>query len=254
MKRRAHPQQAGFFRRFFAFAVDTLILTVLALFVFFSGNEATARLNGRTGEFSRFARALREGASVRIITRGTNTGITIGNSETSDTEFKKAYLQKLRSALTEDEFIKAGEMSLGELENKYPRIMDEFAGGPDKVYIIGGEDLSVIYEFVCGYLYFILFFRFGGRTLAKRLFGLKVISLDGRPHLGWYQAFERTHGYAASALAASIGFLQVLWDREGLTMHDKIAGTTVIRWRKPAPPQPPGKPQADRKEGEQAGE
>jgi 2-polyprenyl-6-hydroxyphenyl methylase/3-demethylubiquinone-9 3-methyltransferase len=47
--------------------------------------------------------------------------------------------------------------------------------------------------------------------------------------LGWYQAFERTHGYACSALFVSLGFLQVLWDAEGLTMHDKIAGTSVIK-------------------------
>lgn len=98
-----------------------------------------------------------------------------------------------------------------------------------EVYAIEGGTLDLICEFLVGYTYFILCFRFGGRTLGKRLFGLRVVDLKGRLRLGWYQAFERTHGYAASTLSGSVGFLQVLWDREGLTMHDKIAGTTVVR-------------------------
>jgi uncharacterized RDD family membrane protein YckC len=100
------------------------------------------------------------------------------------------------------------------------------------IYVIGGRTFDLIYEFLVGYLYFIFCFRWGGRTLGKRLFGLKVVDLEGRPRLGWYQSFERVHGYAASTLAGSLGFLQVLWDREGLTMHDKIAGTTVVRLAK----------------------
>ncbi len=55
------------------------------------------------------------------------------------------------------------------------------------------------------------------------------MDLKGRSRLSWYQSFERAHGYAASALFASLGFLQILWDAEGLTMHDKIASTTVIK-------------------------
>lgn len=249
MRFRAHPLQAGFFRRFFAFATDTLILTVLAVAVFFAGNEAVARLDGRSGEFSRFVRALHEGASVSLGMGDTASGLAIGNPKSSEAEFTKAFLQKLRAALSEDEFAKTIGMSLRELEKEYPRIMDEFPAGPGKVYIIGGKDLSVIYEFACGYAYFILFFRFGGRPLGKRLFGLKVIDLHGKPYLGWYQAFERTHGYAASALAASLGFLQVLWDHEGLTMHDRLAGTTVVRWKKPVPPPAPDKPEESKTEG-----
>jgi uncharacterized RDD family membrane protein YckC len=91
------------------------------------------------------------------------------------------------------------------------------------------EAFNVFYEFILGYFYFVMFFRFKGQTPGKRIFRLKVVDLKGRKRIGWYQAFERTHGYAASGLFFSLGFLQVLWDAEGLTMHDKIAGTTVIR-------------------------
>ncbi len=99
------------------------------------------------------------------------------------------------------------------------------------VVINFAETFNVIREGIVGYLYFILFFRFGGRTLGKRLFGLRVVDLGGAPRLGWYQAFERAHGYAASALASFLGFLQVLWNKEGLTMHDQLARTTVVRGR-----------------------
>jgi tetrahydromethanopterin S-methyltransferase subunit B len=234
MRHRAHPQQAGFFRRFFAFAVDTLIVTLVSLVVFFSYNEIAARLNGRTGEFSRFMMAMKERASASILIRGTSMGLTIGKPREAEGEFKSAFLKKLRESLPEQEFARASELSLGEMEKEYPQIMNAFPGGRGKVYILGGEALSVIYEFVCGYAYFILFFRFGGRTPGKRLFGLKVIDLEGRPRLGWYQAFERTHGYAASTLAAFLGFLQVIWDHGGQTMHDRIAGTTVVRWKRSA--------------------
>ena len=89
MRYRAHPQQAGFFRRFLAFATDTLILTVLAVAVFFAGNETVARLGGRSGEFSRFARALHEGASVSISMGDTASGLAIGNPKASEADFSK---------------------------------------------------------------------------------------------------------------------------------------------------------------------
>lgn len=117
----------------------------------------------------------------------------------------------------------------GELADAVP-VTKKATGG---TVVNFAETFNVIREGIVGYLYFILFFRFGGRTPGKRLFGLEVVDLGGAPRLGWYQAFERTHGYAASALASFLGFLQVLWNKEGLTMHDQLARTTVVR-RRPA--------------------
>jgi len=101
-----------------------------------------------------------------------------------------------------------------------------------KTFYVGGERFNIVFEFIVGYVYYILFFRFGGRTIGKRLLRLRVIDLEGRQRLGWYQSLERTHGYSASALLAFLGFFQVLWDHKGLTMHDRLAGTTVIRLKK----------------------
>lgn len=70
---------------------------------------------------------------------------------------------------------------------------------------------NIIKEYIITLLYFVLFLEYGGRTPGKRLFGLKVISLGDEERLGWYQCFERAHGYFCSGLFASLGFWRVLW-------------------------------------------
>jgi hypothetical protein len=67
-----------------------------------------------------------------------------------------------------------------------------------------------------------------GRTVGKRLFKIRVVRLDGRPMTGWL-AFERVGGYAAGFATGLLGFAQVYWDPNRMTIHDKIAETVVIR-------------------------
>jgi len=185
-RHKARPDQAGFFRRFLAFAIDNLIIMLIALIIFFLISEIAAARRGEKGEFSRMLGAIKTGESV-----------VIGVNKTHPPAKEEAELDKDR-----------------------------------KTYFVGGEKFNLIFEFLIGYAYYILFFRFGGRTLGKRLLRLQVVDLEGQPCLGWYQSLERAHGYAASTLLAFLGFLQVLWDHNGLAMHDKLAGTTVIRLKK----------------------
>lgn len=67
-----------------------------------------------------------------------------------------------------------------------------------------------------------------GQTLGKRMMGVRVIRLDGRP-MSWWYAFERFGGYAASLSTGLLGFLQILWDRNRQGLHDKAVETVVIR-------------------------
>ena len=84
-------------------------------------------------------------------------------------------------------------------------------------------------------LYFTAFTVLGrGQTPGKRLLGIKVIRLDNRP-IGWWPAFERFGGYAASFSIGLLGFAQVLWDRNRQALHDKAIGTVVVRLRKGQP-------------------
>jgi hypothetical protein len=78
-------------------------------------------------------------------------------------------------------------------------------------------------------LYFTAFLAMmNGRTPGKRLLGVRVIKLDGRP-LGWWISFERFGGYAASFSVGLLGFFQILWDKNRQGLHDKACETVVIR-------------------------
>lgn len=67
-----------------------------------------------------------------------------------------------------------------------------------------------------------------GRTPGKRLLGIRVVRIDGDSLTTW-DAFSRFGGYAASVLTGLLGFAQLLWDPNRQALHDRIAGTVVIR-------------------------
>ena len=67
-----------------------------------------------------------------------------------------------------------------------------------------------------------------GQTPGKRAVGVRVVRLDGQP-VTWWHAFERAGGYAAGVATGTLGFLQIYWDANRQAIHDKVAGTVVIR-------------------------
>lgn len=71
-----------------------------------------------------------------------------------------------------------------------------------------------------------------GQTVGKRLFGLRVVHLTGKP-LGLMDNFCRYGGYAAGLATGGIGLLQVLWDPNRQAVEDKLAHTVVVDLRKP---------------------
>ncbi len=80
-----------------------------------------------------------------------------------------------------------------------------------------------------GTIYLTLFLAlWGGRTPGKKLFGLRVLRLNGQP-LGLFMSLERAGGYAAGLATGLLGFAQVWWDPNRQAIHDKIAETVVVR-------------------------
>lgn len=78
-------------------------------------------------------------------------------------------------------------------------------------------------------LYFTAFVKlWQGHTPGKRLMGLRVVKVRGGK-IGWWDAFTRFGGYAASVFTGLVGFAQVFWDPNRQGLHDRIAGTVVIR-------------------------
>lgn len=79
-----------------------------------------------------------------------------------------------------------------------------------------------------------------GQTVGKRLLGLRVVELTGKP-LTALRAFKRYGGYAAGMATGLFGFAQVLWDPNRQAIQDKTAHTVVIDLRRKLadPPSPP---------------
>ncbi|MEM1117366.1 MAG: RDD family protein [Bacteroidota bacterium] len=67
-----------------------------------------------------------------------------------------------------------------------------------------------------------------GYTPGKRLWGIRVLRLDGQ-RVSLWTAFERFGGYAAGLVTGLLGFAQVLWDPNRQGVQDKIAATVVVR-------------------------
>ncbi|HRD02037.1 MAG TPA: RDD family protein [Candidatus Saccharicenans sp.] len=224
-RNKVQPDQAEFVRRGLAFAIDGAIISILSILVYSGYAELKARIQHQPSPAGQVMEALSKGEDVTVSAEG---GIKVEQDE------KAALLDLLKGRIQDEEYQKAMAMTDEEILNKYPKEVAaatiEKAGEEVKARQKERNDAyNIIKEYIITLLYFVLFFRYGGRTPGKRLFGLKVVDLEGKQRLGWYQCFERAHGYFCSGLFVSLGFWQVLWDREGLSMHDRIATTTVIR-------------------------
>lgn len=89
------------------------------------------------------------------------------------------------------------------------------------------DDLGIGFSWLA--FYFTAFLKlWRGLTPGKRLLGLRVVKVRGG-EIGWWDAFGRFGGYAASLFTGLVGFAQVFWDPNRQGLHDRIAGTVVIR-------------------------
>ncbi|OYU46835.1 MAG: hypothetical protein CFE44_00115 [Burkholderiales bacterium PBB4] len=77
-----------------------------------------------------------------------------------------------------------------------------------------------------------------GQTLGKKLLGLRVVELTGKP-LTVRVCFSRYGGYVAGMATGGFGFAQILWDDNRQAIQDKVAHTVVIDLNAPYQPAPP---------------
>jgi hypothetical protein len=78
-------------------------------------------------------------------------------------------------------------------------------------------------------------FWWRGQTIGKRLCGLRIMELTGKP-LGLMTCFGRYGGYAAGLATGGAGFLQILWDPNRQGVQDKLAHTVVVDLHGPRAP------------------
>lgn len=97
-----------------------------------------------------------------------------------------------------------------------------------------GDNLSYrIALVIVIYTFYVGFWTRSGRTLGMQSWGLQLETADGRrPTLG--NASVRFVAAIVSLLPCGLGFLWQLWDRDRLAWHDRISGTRLVYYPKPA--------------------
>lgn len=82
-------------------------------------------------------------------------------------------------------------------------------------------------------LYFTWFWTHGGQTIAMRAWRLRVLRRDGEP-LSWRDAWLRFGLAVLSVGLVGLGLLWSLVDRNRQFLHDRLAGTTIVRTDDPS--------------------
>lgn len=84
-----------------------------------------------------------------------------------------------------------------------------------------------LYLLLIAGIYFTWFWTHGGQTLPMQTWKLRVISADGQ-RLYLKQALARYLFAVIGIFLLGCGILWALIDREGLFLHDRLAGTRIV--------------------------
>ncbi|WP_367347273.1 RDD family protein [Stenotrophomonas bentonitica] len=92
-----------------------------------------------------------------------------------------------------------------------------------------GQGLYLGLMFLLMWAYTIVQEAVWGRTVGKRVLGLRVVAQDGAP-IGWMAAITRNLLRTVDMLpfAYALGLLSSLFDRNGRRLGDLVAGTVVV--------------------------
>lgn len=76
--------------------------------------------------------------------------------------------------------------------------------------------------------YFLWFWTHGGQTLPMKTWRIRLVTADGSPVTAG-RALLRLALAALGIGCFGLGLLWALWDRDGQFLHDRLAGTRLIR-------------------------
>lgn len=85
-----------------------------------------------------------------------------------------------------------------------------------------------LYLLLVAGIYFTWFWTHGGQTLPMQTWKLRVIGADGR-QLYLKQALARYLFAVIGVFFLGCGIIWALFDRDGLFLHDRLAGTRIVR-------------------------
>lgn len=91
------------------------------------------------------------------------------------------------------------------------------------------QSFSVALFFIILVLYFWLFTSLRGQTPGKIIMRIKVVNKTGNKPGPFFTVLREIFGKAISIILISAGFFWIGWDDNKQGLHDRIAGTYVIR-------------------------
>ena len=95
-------------------------------------------------------------------------------------------------------------------------------------WVIGISQVGTYINWLICIAYTIGFWTWRGQTPGKMIVGIKIIKTDESP-IGFATAILRYIGYVISTIILFIGYFMIAWDSKKQGLHDKIAGTYVIK-------------------------
>lgn len=138
---------------------------------------------------------------------------------------KAGFWLRVVAALIDSALLTAAQLVLGAL---FGVILALLIGGYDSDSL---AMLAVVWLFgsTLGLAYYVFFTAHGGQTPGKMALRIKVIRTDGT-EIGLGKAFYREAVCKfLSALIFGIGYLMVAFDEKKQGLHDRMAGTYVIK-------------------------
>ena len=102
-------------------------------------------------------------------------------------------------------------------------------GGEQQDVAVSALPALLSLGFVFLAIYFIYFWGARGATPGKSLLGLEVQTESGESPIGYSRAAIRLVGYLLSSMIFNIGFLMIAFSADKRGLHDRIAGTCVVR-------------------------
>jgi len=95
--------------------------------------------------------------------------------------------------------------------------------------IVGDEILGIGVGFIVGVIYNWYFWtRNNGQTPGKQLMGIRVVKADGSK-VNDLEAVVRYIGYYINTFLLLLGWLWAIPDGKNQGLHDKLAGTVVVK-------------------------
>ncbi|SEI72201.1 Uncharacterized membrane protein YckC, RDD family [Azotobacter beijerinckii] len=94
--------------------------------------------------------------------------------------------------------------------------------------VLDGDPLLSTLLFFCLFGFFAKFWTHNGQTLGMQVWGLRIQNADGTA-IDLWQALLRFLIAIASGLCLGLGYLWMLWDKQGRTWQDMYSSSQVVR-------------------------